>query len=503
MLDPIGVVIGMFWMSREDWIELSYKNVVDKISTSNQKLKQKEYLTSGKVSIVDQGQELIGGYTNDESKVLDCKLPVIVFGDHTKIVKVINFPFAPGADGTKVLQPKQFIDPKLLAFFTKILVFKIKDKGYARHYQHIEKIDLPLPPLPEQRAIVSKIEQLFSDLDNGIANLKTAQEQLKIYRQAVLKKAFEGELTKKWRAGQTDLPTAEELLEQIKENRITHYQKQLDDWELAVKVWEENGKEGKKPGKPKKLKEFQSIGSEELDFFSDLPLGWVRLGLFMDKIEAGKSFRCEERPPQNTEVGVAKVSAVTWGEYDEYESKTCRDESKINPEYYINKNDFLFSRANTIDLVGACVIVKKQSLKIMLSDKLLRFKFIFGDNSFYLYYLRSRFGRSEIKKKSTGNQDSMRNIGQDRIRSIITPLFSKQEQIQIVQEIESRLSVCDKVEETIKESLEKAEALRQSILKKAFEGNLLSEAELDACREEEDWEPADVLLERLKRKKSR
>ena len=96
----------MCWMSREDWVELPYKNVVDKIATSKQKLKQKEYLPLGKVPIVDQGQGLVGGYTNDESKVLDCKLPVIVFGDHTKIVKVINFPFAPGADGTKVLQPK-------------------------------------------------------------------------------------------------------------------------------------------------------------------------------------------------------------------------------------------------------------------------------------------------------------------------------------------------------------------------------------------------------------
>ena len=72
---------------------------------------------------------------------------------------------------------------------------------------------VPLAPLPEQRAIVSKIEQLFSELDNGISNLKLAQAQLKVYRQAVLKKAFEGELTKKWREQQTDLPDAGDLLE--------------------------------------------------------------------------------------------------------------------------------------------------------------------------------------------------------------------------------------------------------------------------------------------------
>ncbi|MFW6209757.1 MAG: restriction endonuclease subunit S, partial [Spirochaetota bacterium] len=74
-----------------------------------------------------------------------------------------------------------------------------------------------VPPLPEQRAIVAKIEQLFSELDNGIENLKAAKEQLKVYRQAILKKAFEGELTRDWREKQTNLPSAEDLLQQIEE----------------------------------------------------------------------------------------------------------------------------------------------------------------------------------------------------------------------------------------------------------------------------------------------
>ena len=93
-----------------------------------------------------------------------------------------------------------------------------------------------------QRAIVTKIETLFSDLDNGITNLKKAQEQLKIYRQAVLKKAFEGELTKEWRTVRSlsgdELPTAKELLKQIKEERENHYNKQIEDWKKAVKEWE-------------------------------------------------------------------------------------------------------------------------------------------------------------------------------------------------------------------------------------------------------------------------
>ena len=92
---------------REDWEEIIYKDAVYKVSTSKQKLKQKQYLKSGIVPIVDQGQDLIGGYTNDENSIVECDLPVLVFGDHTKITKLIDFKFAPGADGTKILEPSK------------------------------------------------------------------------------------------------------------------------------------------------------------------------------------------------------------------------------------------------------------------------------------------------------------------------------------------------------------------------------------------------------------
>ncbi|MEA3451274.1 MAG: restriction endonuclease, partial [Bacteroidota bacterium] len=87
--------------------------------------------------------------------------------------------------------------------------------------------------------------------------------------------------------------------------------------------------------------------------------------------------------------------------------------------------------------------------------------------------------------------------------SFVFPLCTKEEQTQIVQEIESRLSVTDNLEIVIRNSLQKAKALRQSILKKAFEGKLLSEAEITACKQEVDYEPASVLLERIKNEKLR
>ncbi|MGB3479273.1 MAG: restriction endonuclease subunit S [bacterium] len=160
---------------------------------------------------------------------------------------------------------------------SKYLEINTKPKGTGTPHVNPDLLwnyIFPIAPLPEQRAIVAKIEQLFSDLDKGIASLKKAQEQLKIYRQAVLKKAFEGELTKKWREEQTDLPSAKELLQQIKEERVKRYQKQLDEWKQAVKEWEDKGKEGKKPSRPKEPKELPPLSEEELMELPELPERW-------------------------------------------------------------------------------------------------------------------------------------------------------------------------------------------------------------------------------------
>ncbi|MFN7339028.1 MAG: restriction endonuclease subunit S, partial [bacterium] len=131
--------------------------------------------------------------------------------------------------------------------------------------KYFESVEIPLPPLPEQHRIVEKIEELFSELDDGVASLKKALEQLKTYRQAVLKWAFEGKLTEKWRnTHQDSLEDGDTLLEQIKAERKRHYQQQLEDWKQALKEWENNGKETKKPTKPQQPKDLPPLTKEEL-----------------------------------------------------------------------------------------------------------------------------------------------------------------------------------------------------------------------------------------------
>lgn len=204
--------------------------------------------------------------------------------------------------------------------------------------------------------------------------------------------------------------------------------------------------------------------------------GWEEknFGQLIDKIEAGKSFRCNEKRPDVGEIGVLKVSAVTWGTYDESESKTVVDSSKINKRYFVKKGDFIFSRANTIELVGACVVAHKVTQPIMLSDKTLRI--IYNNDvvpEFVLHFLRSKRGRKQIEELSTGNQESMRNIGQERMKQIIVHIPNPEIQRDVVNEIETRLSKSDQLLITIQQQLTQAEALRQSILQLAFRGELV------------------------------
>lgn len=403
-------------------MEIDYKEVVNKVSTNNKKLKQKEYLQKGAYPVIDQGQELIGGYTDDETRLLDCALPAIVFGDHTKIVKLINFKFAPGADGTKVLEPKKFVLPKYLSYLTQILVFKIKDKGYARHYQHIEKQSFPIAPLPEQRAIVSKIEQVFSELDNGIANLKAAQDKLEIYRQAVLKKAFEGELTKEWR------------IKQKKEIKLEFIGfGDLCKFTQGIQVPIPNQSEVQKKGQVRFLRIIDFTQGNEPPRFIDNP-----------------------------------------GE-----------------RYLVNSSDIALVRYGTVGFVctGKEGAIANNLFKVAPDERLI--------NPYLIHFLNSHLFKSHLKPKGA----TMQALSFGLIKPIPIPVFEIDEQKQIVQEIESRLSVCDNILANIEEGLEKSEALRQSILKQAFEGKLLSEEELEACRQEPDWEPAEKLLERVKNRK--
>ena len=126
-------------------------------SGGNIKTPQSEYLPKGILPVVDQGKALIGGYVDDPSRLCGEGRPAIIFGDHTRCIKYVDFPFCMGADGVKVLRPKIEADLKYLYYFLRTL--KLPDAGYDRHFKYLKRTEVVLPPLPEQRRIVAILDQ--------------------------------------------------------------------------------------------------------------------------------------------------------------------------------------------------------------------------------------------------------------------------------------------------------------------------------------------------------
>lgn len=456
----------------KSWIELNLNDGIEKISTNKKKVKQKEYIESGSLAIIDQGSQYIGGYTNDFSKKMDCELPVIVFGDHTKIIKFVDFEFAPGADGVKVIKPMACYKPKLFAFFLKVLVNKIPDKGYARHFQHLEKTKIPLPPLPEQDLIVEKIEDLFSELDSGIESLKKAREQLKTYRQAVLKHAFEGKLTREWReqqiqAGNPPDP-AEKLLARIKKERETQYQKLVESWQKACEQAKTDG--SKKPAKPKKPRDLPPLRKKELSELPVLPegWGWVKVGYLCSVVRGGSPRPAGDPKYYDGKIPFLKVADITVGTQPYLKNyKYTIKEAGLKKTRMINENTLLLSNSGaTLGVPKICLI------RATFNDGIAAFLGIQKEWLMFHYY----FWLSKTELLRNINQGAAQpNLNTDIISDIVFPLCPNSERNQIVSEIETRLSVCDQLEQTIEDCLKKADALRQSILKKAFEGELTKE----------------------------
>lgn len=385
---------------------------------------------------------------------------------------------------------------------------EINTRGKGSGTPHVDpyllwNYDFFICSLPEQRSIVAKIEELFSDLDKGIADLKKAQDQLKIYRQAVLKKAFEGELTKEWREQQTDLPTADELLEQIKEERQKHYEQQIKNWKQAVKTWEEKGKEGKKPAKPQKHKDVDALSKNELDELASLPTNWkwIKNNELMFYVTSGsrdwKKFYSDTKGTYFVRTGDIKTNKL-----DLYGAAFVDLPKNVEGKRsLIEKGDLLMTITGAN--VGKIAHVDFEISEAYVSQSVALLKYVLKSFSPYLHYYfqSSATGAKFIGAMVYGAGRPVLSL--DNMRDAPVSVCSFEEQHQIVQEIESRLSVCDNVEQSITESLEKAKALRQSILKKAFEGTLLSAEEIAACKAETDYEPASFLLEKIKAEKKK
>ena len=325
----------------------------------------------------------------------------------------------------------------------------------------------PIPPnLETQQAIVNKIESLFDEIDEGIGRLKTAAQQIQQYRQSLLKNAFNGELTKEWRSKHADtLPSENELLAQIQTTREQHHAQQLAGWQTAVSQWEQNGKEGKKPSKPKALT--QAVKFEEN--FADLPNGWgmIKLETLSRKITDGEHFK----PPVQEE-GIYFLSAKDIREngisldeplfIDQATAEKAR--RRCDPE----KEDLVIvSRGAT---VGRMCLVNIDEIFCLLGSVILIKPLDFINNVYLNFAMQSPKTNQEMIGLS--GSTAQQAIYLRDIKNINIPICSPAEQTQIVAILESKLTACDQLAAELAKQLKQAELLKQAVLKAAFSGEL-------------------------------
>ena len=444
---------------REDWVECTFEDLTKSLKRGpfGGDLK-KAYFVSHGHAVYEQQHAIADDFSNmryfiDDERYRLLKACSVGPGDYIvscsgtmgKIARlpenapkgVINQALLRIRINEEIIHHSYFLEFFKSSIFQKKILKDSRGSGMQNMagIKEIKPINIEIPPLPEQRAIVAKIEELFSDLDKGIADLNLAKDQLKVYRQAVLKKAFMGEFTKKWRKFQDDVLWREMTFEGITES----------------------------------LKRGPFGGDLKKEYF----------------VDEG---------------------------YSVYEQQHAISGDFSRIRYFINKERFHLLKACNVgpgDYIVSCsgtmgkiARLPEKSPKGIINQALLRIRINENiiEHNYFMEFFRSQIFQRLILQESRGS--GMQNMaGIKEIKPIPINLPSIKEQKQIIKEIESRLSVCDKVEQSITESLEKAKALRQSILKKAFEGTLLTEAELAKCKEAPDYEPASVLLERIKKEK--
>lgn len=310
----------------------------------------------------------------------------------------VNEPFW-NVDTAFGISPGNELHPKYLYYYCCFFNFKELDKSTtipSLAKRDLLQIQMPVPSLSEQDRIVSKIEELFSKLDASVAELQTAKEKLKVYRQAVLEESIP----------------------------------------------------------------YDSFGA---------------ISQYIESMGQGWSPKCANKNSIDDDVwAVIKTTAVQHGYFDYTENKILPYNLEPRNQHEISVGDILITRAGPRSRCGVCCLVRKTKQRLLNCDKVYQIK----PNrdkilpEYMEYVLNSPRFLLEINHCKTGGNDSGVNLTQSRFLTIKIPVPSLYIQKKIVEQIESRLSMCDSIEQTVDTSLQQAEAVRQSILKQAFEGKI-------------------------------
>jgi type I restriction enzyme, S subunit len=355
---------------------------------------------------------------------------------------------------------EKFIEPKYLFFWMQSpfgqKCIENNFQGTAQggiNSNFIQNSSIPIPPFPEQGRIVRKVEELFSFLDAGTESLRKVQEQLKRYRQAVLKYAFEGKLTENWRG--------------------------------AHKVF------------PDSFKTFPE--DPEYVEFSSLPIrpnGWKWLKIKnVGKITGGLA-KNSHRGKCSHNLPYLRVANVYAGFLSLDEIKYIGVNEEEIDKLLLKKGDLLIVEGNgSIDQIGRVATWDGQISPCIHQNHIIKIRFSdVEDSTFVLYWLLSPNGREYIRKVASSTS-GLHTLSLSKVSELPIPFPSKIERHIIVEEIEQRLSILEHLEKSLPNLFLLTHKLQQSILKQAFEGRLISQIPTD--------EHAEKLLERIKVEKTK
>jgi len=319
-----------------------------------------------------------------------------------------------------------------------------------------------------QQAIVNKIESLFDEIDEGIGRLKTAAQQIQQYRQSLLKNAFNGEFTKEWRSKHADtLPSENELLAQIQTAREQHYTQQLADWQTAVSQWEQNGKEGKKPSKPKAPT--QAVKFEEN--FADLPSGWgaIKINQVAEIFTGATPLKSNANYYENGSIPWVTSGSLNNEFVDSADNFVTDLALKETNLKLLPKHTLLVAMYGEGKTRGKCSeLLIEATTNQAIAGIVLNEKYPIS-RKFLKFYMFKNY--ADIRRQSSGGVQP--NLNLSLVGNIIFPLPCLAEQTEIVAILENKLTACDQLAAELAKQLKQAELLKQAVLKAAFSGNLL------------------------------
>lgn len=467
------------------WEWALFSDVFDNVTSNDLKLKQKDYADIGALPVVDQGQELVGGYTDREELTHPSELPVVLFGDHTHCVKYLDFSFVQGADGTKVLKPTACVAPRFAYWAMRTI--ELPKKGYSRHYKFLRDSEFPIPPLAEQQRIAAKIEALQERSRKAREALSEVGPLLEQFRQSLLSAAFRGDLTADWRATHPDVEPATELFKRIRQERRLKWERdELDEYAAR----------GKQPPKGwrDKYTEPEPINGGESAILPELPDGWGWASA--DELTAiGRPIVYGIiKPGPDTPGGVPYVRITEMKDRKVH----VNDLRRCNPEREgqfkrarIRSGDILISKDGAT--YGMVAIVPDEADGANITQHVMRYS-LFPDvnNEFIAYVIESPACQKWIDGQIKGMAMPGINVGDFRRMPI--PVPPSVEQLEIKRRIEEMVTSIRATEALLKASECDLTQLDQSILAKAFRGELVPQDPND--------EPASVLLKRIRQQRN-